>query len=220
MSIQLQSGQPRDKQGQFAAKDEPLVQFTITNPVSRFKAWFSKILANEGVDIRLRIHPLTAIALASAVALGSFSLGRISIPTSNPIVKYLPQLQAQPSPSGTIWKETAYSGWLRYSTINKKFYLDTTAAEAVSLEVPASINLTKYIGKRIFATGKFNTQTGSLLVAEATNLEILPNTITYIPQTTPVPSASILPYSASPTPLPTIFPSIIPTPAPTPSNEP
>jgi len=112
-------------------------------------------------------------------------LGRISIPA--PIVKYLPQLGTQPSP--LLYKDTAYTGFLRYSTVTKKYYLETGDSEAISLTVPANVNLGKFVGRRIFATGSLNLQSQILTVSDTTDLELLPTQVTTIPET--VPSSSV-----------------------------
>jgi len=52
--------------------------------------------------------------------------------------------------------------------------------------------LTNLIGKRIFATGSYNTQTGYLTVTDTMDLEVLPGS--------PVPVPTIIP---TPTPSPT-----------------
>lgn len=181
------SGQTRDKTGKFAS-DEPLVQITVSNPLTAIRLWISKLLANEGVDVRLKIHPLTVLAAAAIFTAGGFGLGRFVLPA--PIIKYIPQLAPQPTPNP--WKDTAFSGFLRYSQITKKFYLETAAAEAITLEVPANVILTKYIGRRIFATGRLNTQTGILVVTEATDLELLPTQVTHIPEISPSPPTPTL----------------------------
>lgn len=174
----------------------PLLSFAVTNPVTYLKLWWKKVFAGEGIDLKLRIHPLTALAVAGIIAAGGFSLGRFSLPPTNPIVKYIPQLVAAPTPTPNMWRETAFTGLLRYSTTTKKFYLETGEGEAITLEVPTNVTLTKYVGRRIFATGNLNTQSGVLLVTEATDLELLPAQQTLIPTVAVSPSAT--PFQISP----------------------
>lgn len=157
----------------------PLLDIKITNPITYLKIWWKRILANEGIDFRLRIHPLTAIIISLAIAAGSFGLGRVTLPANSPIIKYIPQLA--PSPAPDPWRETAFTGILRYSDSSKKYYLTTGASEAITLEVPANVDLSKQSGKRIFATGKYNKDSGILKVASSTDLEILPARITTVP---------------------------------------
>ena len=164
-------------------KDPLLVDLKVTNPIVYIKAWWKKVVANEGVDFRFRIRPLTAIAIAAVVAGTSFGLGRLAIP--EPIIKYIPLLA--PSPSSNSWRETAFTGILRYSAVSQKYYLDTNSSEAVTLAAPASVNVAKLVGRRILAVGKLNTQTGVLVVTDASDLEILPAQVVPVPTTLPTP---------------------------------
>lgn len=164
--------------------DPPLVSFQVTNPVTYLKLWWKKIMANEGVDLRLRIRPLTALAMILLLGGGSFALGRITLPASSPIVKYVPQLL--PSPSPNPWRDAAYTGTLRQS--GTRFYLTTAEAEAITLEAPANVNLSKLLNRRILAVGKYNSLTKILQVTDAADLEVLPTTAVPVPTTTPSPS--------------------------------
>lgn len=209
--VSVKTTPARDEKGRFVETDPPLVDLTVNNPVTTLKKWWKKVIANEGVDFHLRIHPLTAIGIASVIALGSYGLGRISVPAESPIATYLPQLVAQPTPDP--WRETAFTGIVRRSTRSNTFYLQTERAEAITLEVPKGIQLTQLVGKRIFATGKYNPETDILVISEATDLEILPNEATYLPGVSPKPT--ILP-SPSPSPTSSPTPDVSPT-SPSPS---
>lgn len=172
-------------------KDPLLVDLKVTNPIVYIKAWWKRVLANEGVDFRFRIRPLTAIALATVMAGTGFGLGRLTVP--EPIVKYFPLLA--PSPTPDPWRDTAFSGFLRFSQITEKYYLETVDSEAITLSAPANVALGKLIGKRIFATGKYNQSTGMLVVSEASDLEILPVKAVPVPTTLPTPEPSPSPTS-------------------------
>ncbi len=150
----------------------PLLDIKITNPVTYLKAWYKKIMANEGIDFKLKVHPLTAIALCLLLAGVSFGLGRFSLPADSPIIKYVPQLAPAPAPDP--WKEAAYIGILRYTDSGKKFYLETLNSGVITLDVPVQVNMAKLVSKRILAIGKYNTQTEILAVTEVSDLEILP----------------------------------------------
>lgn len=151
--------------------EPPLFQMKITNPVTYLRRWWSKVMANEGVDLHLKIKPLTAIAMVIFLSGGSFALGRISLPASSPIVKYVPQLGPTPTPNP--WKETAYRGILRYTPVTKKYRLEVGDGEAITLQTPGNVNMSSLVGKKIFAAGRFNTVTQVLVVAEAEDLEVL-----------------------------------------------
>jgi hypothetical protein len=173
-------------------KDPLLVDLKVTNPIVYIKAWWKKVMANEGVDFRFRIRPLTAIAMALVVAGASFGIGWwTSVLSQTPIVKYLPQLTPTPTPNP--WKETAFTGVLKYTESNKRYYLLTQESEAITLEVPTNVNVSKLVGKRILAVGRLNTQTGLLVVSDTSDLEILPAQIVPVPVATPTPTPTLNP---------------------------
>lgn len=173
-------------------KEPPLINLQVTNPITYLKRWWSKVMGNEGIDFRFRIKPLTAIVLTFVIATVGFGVGRISLSSSKPYIQYTPPL---PTPIPDPWRDTAFTGTLQYSNINKRYYLLTATSEAINLEVPQNIDLNKFIGKRIFATGRYNQSTRILVVEETQDLEILPNQIIPIPTTSttinPSPSPSI-----------------------------
>jgi hypothetical protein len=180
--------------GKFARKpDAPLVNFQITNPVTILKAWWGKVIGNEGVDVRLKIHPLTAIAIALAFGGLGVGLGRLTVP--EPIAQLIPALAPTPTATPSSWIDAAYVGILRASTSSNKYYLQTGDGKTVPLEVQINVNLSKYVGRRIFAIGQYNSVSGILVVSESQDLEILP--------ATPVPLATNPPA--------TPFPSLTPT---------
>lgn len=69
--------------------DPPLVAVSITNPVTYLKLFLKRFLKNEGIDIRLKIKPLTVIAcvLALSAAFGTgFNVAQMFFPTSSPLL--------------------------------------------------------------------------------------------------------------------------------------
>lgn len=177
--------------------DPPLFSFQITNPVTYLKNWWKKVMGDEGIKFTLQIKPVTAFVLALIFCGAGFGIGRLVIPA--PLIKYIPitpsfcEAKAVASPTPNPWKETAYSGKLQYS--NRAYYLITTGAEAISLTVPSTINLEPLVSKRIMAVGNYNKSTKTMVVSDATNLEVLPTTKTPIPtvKPTPIPSPSLSP---------------------------
>lgn len=162
----------------------PLVDLKITNPVAYLKAWWKKVIGNEGIKLTLQIKPLTAIALTLIVTGVGFGLGRLTIP--QPLIQYVPYLVQPtpgPSPTPSPWRETAFSGKLQVS--GTRYFLVTTSAEAITLDVPATIDLSKLVGKRIMAVGNYNKGTRILVVSDATDLEVLPANPVPIPTSMP-----------------------------------
>ena len=154
----------------------PMVDLKITNPVTYLKAWWRRVMYNEGIDFRFRIHPLTAIAIALLISAGSFGIGHIAFPKDSIVTKLVPAL----APVDPV-RDTAFTGIVRFTKETGKYFLETKESEAITLSVPANVDLSKQIGKRIFASGKYNIQTHILSVVSASNLEILPIKITPVP---------------------------------------
>lgn len=66
--IEVTKNQTRDSGGKFA-DDKPLIQVTVSNPLTAFRLWLSKLVSNEGIDVKLKIRPLTAILIAATLEL-------------------------------------------------------------------------------------------------------------------------------------------------------
>ncbi len=143
----------------------------------------------EGIDIKFRIHPITAIVCAIILVTGAGSV-RFLIRTAQYNANKVPFLSSiipSPLPTPDPWRDSAYSGILRKTT-DGKFYLQTASAQAITLSIPANVNLEKYVGKRIFASGRYNIQTQILVVTEGTPLEVLPPVIVTVPTSSPTPT--------------------------------
>jgi len=195
----------------YQSQEPPLVDVKVTNPLTYIKRWWKKIIGNEGMDFRLRVRPLTAIAIAVIVSSMAFGVGQFVLPVSLPFFKYTPELPSLPAPDP--WRETAFTGTLQFSPQVGRYYLITSSSEAITLTVPQNIDLKEFIGRRIFAAGKYNRSTRTLLVADASDLEVLPKKPIPIPTTPPTPTPT-----PSPSPSPTPEPEATATPQLTPSS--
>lgn len=173
-----------------------MVDVKVTNPVTYLKRWWARVMGSEGVDFRFRIHPITAVLCVFAVAVAAFGVGRYSL--NIPFLKY--QVVPTPTPSPQeIWKETAYTGTLQYSSVTQKYFLQvSSSSEAITLQVPAGIDLKGLVGKRIFAAGSYSKSTRTLVVADAKDMEILPKSPVPIPTMEPAPTPEATP-STTPT---------------------
>jgi len=156
--------------------EPPLIDLKVTNPLTYLKSWWKRVISNEGIDFRFRIHPLTAIALTVIVATFGFGVGRFSLISEKPYIKYTP---VQPTPTAEIFRQTAFSGTLQLT--NLKYYLITNSSEAINMEVPKDVDLKPLVGRRIFATGQYSDRSNLLIVGQATDLEILPKKIEAVP---------------------------------------
>lgn len=68
--------------------DPPLVAVSVTNPITYLKLFIKRLLKNEGIDIRLKIKPLTVIAIVTGLSLSfgtGFNVARMFFPNSSPI---------------------------------------------------------------------------------------------------------------------------------------
>lgn len=173
--------------------EPPLI--VVTNPVTYIRLWWNKVMGKEGIDFKFKVHPITAFLIAFGLGTGLFGAGRYSV--NIPFLNYLPEAIMTPKPTTEpVWKVTAFSGKLQYSVSNQKFFLLTTSSEAITLEVPAIIDLLPLVGKRIMAVGDYNKSSKLLRVTDATNLEILTKT------KEPIPTIEAT-FSPSPSPIAT-----------------
>ncbi|MEK7550334.1 MAG: hypothetical protein AAB535_00910 [Patescibacteria group bacterium] len=239
----IAKNQTRDSSGKFVSKTDPLkvppitvtsetgrvnttnppdlLNVKITNPLVYIKYWWKRIMANEGVDLRLRVKPITAMCFAIVAFSLAFGLGGVVFPFAFPWLK-LNNITIGQTPTPTpeiIWKDTALKGTLtKTNTVPIKFYLVTTSTEAVTLEVPVGFNLITLVGKRILAVGTYNSKDKVLEVEDIQDLEVLSTTPVPIPTSPPTPTPT---PSPSPTPVLTATatpePSISPSPSATPS---
>src|SRR5260221_2708014 len=171
-----------------------LINFKVSNPVTYLRLWWKKVIANEGVNIKIK--PLTAIILTIIAVGGVYGGGYIAAMNILRKIPVVNQFVPTPIPEPIITKDTAYAGILRKS--GDKFYLQTGDGQAINLIAPKNVNLDNLVGKRIFATGVFNMQTEYLTVTDATDLEVLPTSPVPVPTTSSSPSPTEIP-SPNPT---------------------
>lgn len=162
-------------------KEPPLVSLQVSNPITYIKSWWKRIMNKEGVDFRFKIQPLTAIAMTAIIATIGFGVGQFTLSRQKPFIHYTPIIKATPLPTPSPWRDTAFTGTLRFSKKDAKFYLVTNSSEAINITVLENVDLEKLIGRRIFATGQYNQNTHTLVVSEAINMEVLPKEAEEIP---------------------------------------
>lgn len=162
-------------------KEPPLIDVKVTNPLTYIKSWWKKIIGNEGIDMRVRIKPLTAIAISIIILTVTLGIGKFVLPFKIPFFVYTSEVAPTPVPDGIEYRDTAFTGTLRRAFLSNRYYLLTSSSEAINLEVPDNIDLKEFVGRRIFATGKYYDKTRTLLVTEATDLELLPEEVEAIP---------------------------------------
>ncbi|EKE06068.1 MAG: hypothetical protein ACD_19C00091G0007 [uncultured bacterium] len=187
-----------------------LVNLKITNPLVYIKYWWKRIMANEGIDFRVRIKPLTVFGVSLIAFSLAFGLGGVVLPKFFPWMKFNSGIvTTSPTPQPELLKDTALKGTLTKTNTNPpKFYLITTSTEAVTLEIPDGFNLASLVGKRILAVGTYDSKNKVLEVEDIQDLEVLSTTPVPIPTVTPTPKPTETPV---PTIEPTVEPTVIPT---------
>lgn len=187
-----------------------LVNFKVTNPLVYIKAWWKRIMANEGLEFKFKAKPITAIAISIAIFSLVFGLGGFVFPVVFPFLNIKSDTTTTISPTPTSdWRETALKGTLKKTTsVPIKFFLLTSSDEAVTLQAPDYITLDKLIGKRILATGSYSQKQKLLIIQDVQDLEVLSTSPIPIPTSTPSPKPTE-------TPIPTVQPTVEPTSQPT-----
>ena len=171
-------------------KEPPLVDLKVTNPITYIKSWWRRIIGNEGIDFRVRVKPLTAIAITVIIVTVSMGIGRFVFPFKIPFFVYTSDEEGAVILDEGKYRDTAFTGTLRYVFLTGRYYLTTASSEAINLEVPENVDLKDFVGRRIFATGKYHEDTRTLLVVNATDLELLPTEVETVPTTEPTPEPS------------------------------
>lgn len=159
------------------SSDPPLVSFSVTNPVTYLKIWWKKVIKNEGVDLRFRIRPLTAIGIALAISVvlfgGGYGYALFTLPITQKINSYLPIPIPIPSPPPGVdhLRESAYTGVLR-KTGEGRYYLQSGEGFAIMLSITSKNgNLDAFAGKRIFVSGIYDSTNYLFYPRELTPLE-------------------------------------------------
>jgi len=173
-----------------------------TNLLVYIKYWWKRILANKGLEAKVK--PLTIFGLALILFSGVFGLSSVVFPMFFSNLKFNNAIVTNPTntPTPEILKDTALKETLtKTNTIPIKFFLITTSTEAVTLEIPVGFNLNTLVGKKILAVGSYYSKNKVLEVEDTQDLKVLSTTPVPIPTTTPTPK---------PTETPTIAPTAIP----------
>ena len=177
------------------------------------KYWWKKIMANEGIEVKIKARPVTVFGVALIVFSLAFGLGGVVLPSFFPWVKINNEIITTPSPTpiSSVTKDTALRGKLtKTNSIPTKFYLVTSSTEAVTLNVPTGFNLNLLVGKRILAVGIYDSKNKILEVKDIQDLEVLSTIPVPIPTATPSPKPT-----ETPSPVSTVIPTIESTPLPT-----
>jgi len=69
-------------------KESPLVDIKVTNPITYIKSWWNKIIGNEGIELRVKVRPLTAIAISIIILTVTLGIGKFVLPFRVPFFVY------------------------------------------------------------------------------------------------------------------------------------
>ena len=95
-----------------------LVNLKVTNPLVYIKYWWKRILANEGLEAKVKVKPLTIFGLAIIIFSGVFGLGGVVFPIFFPNLKInnnvvttttltsIPEILKDTALKGTLTKQT------------------------------------------------------------------------------------------------------------------
>ena len=161
-------------------KEPPLVDVKVTNPLTYAKSWWKRVIGNEGIDFRVRVKPLTAIAISIIILTVTLGIGRFVFPFKIPFFVYTTE-EGSATSDKVDYRDTAFTGELRHTLLTNRYYLTTSSSEAINLQVPDNVDLEDFVGRRIFAVGKYQEETRTLLVTDPANLEPLPSETETIP---------------------------------------
>ena len=161
-------------------KEPPLVDVKVTNPLTYAKSWWKRVIGNEGIDFRVRVKPLTAIAISIIILTVTLGIGRFVFPFKIPFFVYTTE-EGSATSDKVDYRDTAFTGELRHTLLTNRYYLTTSSSEAINLQVPDNVDLKDFVGRRIFAVGKYQEETRTLLVTDPVNLELLPSETETIP---------------------------------------
>lgn len=190
-----------------ANQTDPLVNFQVNNPIPPIKRLLKKLFGNE--EITIKIPVLTAIAIIAfglGGASGFLTAVKVRLVESIPVVATIFPTAA-PTITPNPWATNTLFGKLSKSA--EKYFLILENGDVVKLNPPTNVNLEKLLGRKILATGQYNSVTKEMNIIEASDLLLFSSTApvpTTMPTATPVPTeAPLVTAKPSQTNSPEIF---------------
>jgi len=148
--------------------DEPLVDVKVHDPITPFRKWLKKLLDNEGFEFsfKIRIRPLTTIAVAVAILGTGMSVNKIwDTVRATPVINRLPLPRA--TPVAEVWTETAMVGKVEWFESDRSYYLlREDSSEMVKIEAGAGVRLWEFTGQRVLVRGTVKTKADVINVEE------------------------------------------------------
>jgi len=178
--------------GEEAKLEKPLVSVSINNPLTWLMKLINQLKKKQTTTFTFRLGvPLIALpVLIAAFAAAFFGLGKITAPKEEKIV--------EKSPSSYY---VSRAGILKAVGGGEAviYFLVFPSGEAMKLQAPENIDLSKLKNKRILASGTYTVSTNTLSVENVAGMELLPAAPSPIPTVTPTPTPTLTP-TLTPTP--------------------
>lgn len=153
--------------------EKPILELSVSNPFKKILYWLNQIRKRQTTTLAFKLSiPLIAIPVIFAAA---FSLGRISgLSLLKPFVQPSPSATSSPGTSAPQEITISKAGTLRIakSAAKTTYLLALRNGELVSLEIPNTIDLTKYANKQILVTGTLDKNTNILKVTDIAEVTI------------------------------------------------
>lgn len=169
--------------------DPPLIDLKVTNPVTYLKLFLKKLILNEGIDLRIKIRPFTVILIVLFISGTGFTLGTFGV--FFPAMRTFEKAPYVHIPASPTYRSTFYG------TLGKSesgyYYLFLEGSQVINLEISTNVNLKKYLGKRLLASGIYYKGTNTLEVSKANSLELLPTSPVAIPTFVATPTSFATP---------------------------
>lgn len=163
--------------------EKPILSVTINNPFRKLLYWINEIKKRQTTTLAFKLSvPLIALPVILA---GVFTLGRFSgisfqktqTPTTAPItpVQTESKIPITLSRAGTLRVAKGSTG--------TRYLLALRNGEIVNLQIPVTIDLTKYANKQVLVTGTQNKTTGVIIVTDIAEIQVY-NATTVTPEAT------------------------------------
>ncbi|OGD92766.1 hypothetical protein A3E14_00025 [Candidatus Curtissbacteria bacterium RIFCSPHIGHO2_12_FULL_41_13] len=168
--------------------EKPLVSFSISNPFKKILYWLDQIRKKQTTTFAFKVSvPLIALPvfIFALVGMGKWSgLTFTRFQSVAPVASASPTVTGSPSPAPRL--EVSKAGTLKVAkgSSQTRYLLSLRNGTLVPLEIPESINLSKYTNKQVLVTGLQNKDTGVISVMDIAEVEVF--NVTEIPKVTPV----------------------------------
>ncbi len=158
--------------------EKPLLAVTVTNPFKKFLYWLDLIRRKQTTTLAFKIS-IPLIALPVLV----FAVYKIGKGAGISLQKEL----ASPPPSISAGAQSitlSRAGILKVakSTSQTRYLLSLRNGTLINLQIPNSIDLSKYANKQVLVTGSYNKTMDILTVTDIAEVEVFNTTL--IPQET------------------------------------